>query len=87
MNSKGYSNLLESLCCEHTRSQTRLVLLQILDDPLDALRILGELLIVRLIPFYHLFYEGVSSVSCYYVLWPLTICLFIDRIRSVYQRR
>ena len=57
MNPKGYPYLLESLCCEHTRSKTGLVLLQILDDSLDTLRIFGELLIVGFIPFYHLFYR------------------------------
>lgn len=63
MNTKSYSNLLESLCSEHARSETGLVLLQILNDPLDTLRIFWELLIVRFIPFYHLFYDGISSVS------------------------
>lgn len=55
MNPEGYTDLLESLCCEHTSSQTRLVLLQILNDPFDTLCIFGEFLIVRFIPFYHLF--------------------------------
>lgn len=67
MNPKSYSNLLESFCCEHARAETRLVLLQILNDPLDMLRIVWELLIVRFIPFYNLFYDGVSSESGYYV--------------------
>ena len=87
MNPKSYSNLLESFCCEHARSETGLVLLQILNDPLDTLRILGELIIVRFIPFYHLFYDKVSVVWSCYVQRLLTIRLFIKRIRSVDQRR
>jgi hypothetical protein len=63
MNPKSYPNLLESLCCEDARSETGLIVLQILNDPLDTLRIFWEFLIVRFIPFYHLLYDGVSSVS------------------------
>lgn len=63
MNPKSYTNLLKPLCCEHTRSETGLVLLQILNDPLDTLRIFWEFLIVRFISFNHFFYRSVNSFN------------------------